>query len=528
MAVSIRSSFEICRKSFNSFLEEVQDSQLQDTGDIHVKTWQDELGRLRMWAANIGAHKTGQSSLDFRLRDSSHIWNQIIKLLDEIPRRLQDVSRVITDGGDEDEDVESLDAEIAEGQTGPTEIQQLLESVKSVIDCLFELSMVVRKPAKVDFRTRSIESNLNFFAIHDLNYIRDKFPKADQALVARLGHATTRRRNYLNYRERHAKKLEQGIDRETVDQSGSEVLSEIMVTNVGEWDLPPNDTTSEAGSSVTSYTATLLHGGCLTVPNAPDASQGGKPFECPYCYFLITVKNTPAWHAHVFSDLQPYVCTEIMCTTPDKLHTTNREWLDHLRIEHPPAKPLRSDTSIQTHLDASTCALCKEDLPTSGSRRERHLARHLQEVALFILPRTDDESDDDDQNDDLSLDSHCSLSAVEHRVDLQIVNGLDGSTHQISMGEILRALSIQSDSQLASLQSSNSEGKRQLAKHKEKNKPQVSPKAVEPEPIRFKDAVGRTFSFRFNSCKTWEVSFSKTNDNEIKKSYMPDVHIGGK
>jgi hypothetical protein len=40
--------------------------------EVSVRKWEDELGRLRVWAANIGAHQSGQSSLDYRLRDASH------------------------------------------------------------------------------------------------------------------------------------------------------------------------------------------------------------------------------------------------------------------------------------------------------------------------------------------------------------------------------------------------------------------------------------------------------------------------
>lgn len=74
-----------------------------------------------MWSANIGAHQTGQSSLDFRLRDSSHIRKQIIRLLDELPLRLKDVKDVIAAG--EDDDVESLEDSASEYEAPLTEIQ---------------------------------------------------------------------------------------------------------------------------------------------------------------------------------------------------------------------------------------------------------------------------------------------------------------------------------------------------------------------------------------------------------------------
>jgi len=51
---------------------------------------QDELGRYKVWAANIGAHRTGKSSLEYRLRDASHIRSQVLRLLDDLSESLTD------------------------------------------------------------------------------------------------------------------------------------------------------------------------------------------------------------------------------------------------------------------------------------------------------------------------------------------------------------------------------------------------------------------------------------------------------
>src|SRR4051794_39618294 len=51
---------------------------------------QDEYGRLRVWAGNIGAHQSGRASLDYRLRDASHIKDQIIRLLDDLQLSLRE------------------------------------------------------------------------------------------------------------------------------------------------------------------------------------------------------------------------------------------------------------------------------------------------------------------------------------------------------------------------------------------------------------------------------------------------------
>ena len=46
-----------------------------------------QFARFKMWAGNIGAHRKGQGSLDFRLRDASHISQAVLGML----RRLKEM-----------------------------------------------------------------------------------------------------------------------------------------------------------------------------------------------------------------------------------------------------------------------------------------------------------------------------------------------------------------------------------------------------------------------------------------------------
>ena len=61
----------------------------------HEKTFpllSDELGRLRAWAGNCGAHRIPSSrvSLDHRLREASHIQKRVTELLVELTKNLED------------------------------------------------------------------------------------------------------------------------------------------------------------------------------------------------------------------------------------------------------------------------------------------------------------------------------------------------------------------------------------------------------------------------------------------------------
>ena len=380
-----------CLKTFNEFIQGLQQPEIEPPHGLAIQDWCDELGRLRMWAANIGAHQVGQSSLDFRLRDASHIRQQIIKLLNDILQRIAEAKDLIEDDEDDD-DVESLGEDSSEDENPTSLAQQLRGSVAILINCLFQMSILVRKPAQHDVRVESKIAEVAAFEPFDYSHVRHKFPGADQDLVIRLGKAITRRRRYLRYRERHAMKLKQGISKAIGgDEGSSAILSNTVVTNSQNHTVDFDDKASDSGLSQTSYAPTLMGGGAITIPAPPRASQDGAPFECPYCYFIITIQSTRSWNRHVFHDLQPYVCTEIGCSVPDKLYATRHEWMHHQKTVHCRQQSQSTGPGLQS--EHEKCHLCG-DIQPPGKRQARHMARHLQELALFVLPRSDEDSDE--------------------------------------------------------------------------------------------------------------------------------------
>ena len=416
MADSIANSIIETLGSFNHFIDSVRDTSTSNVENISIGRWEDELGRLRMWAANIGAHRIGQSSLDYRLRDASHIRQQILKLLDVVRRRLTDAQEIL-DGDSECDDDCSSDGEDSNPDE-PSEMAQMLDSVATMINCLFQMSILIRNPAKHDVRRESYRSEISAFAPYDCNHVREKFPKANEVLVARLGTAITNRRKYLSYRERHAAKLKQGLSGkssglDTVTIGG---LSDTIATDPQQRNIDFDDHASTSGVSQTSYAPTLKGRGTITIPPAPKASHNGEPFECPFCYHIIALDRGHSWAKHVFQDLQPYICLEVDCTTPHKMYTNRREWIYHMRNIHTRSeKPGGPDVETP-----SPCPLCDHMCVNLGSF-DRHVARHMQELALFVLPQ-DDENFDGDSNssevhglsaDSLSLHGHESLDEEE-------------------------------------------------------------------------------------------------------------------
>ncbi len=57
---------------------------LRANSDDSVPAIQDELGRFRVWVANLAAHRTGRISLDYRLRFADRVRNAIIELLSDL------------------------------------------------------------------------------------------------------------------------------------------------------------------------------------------------------------------------------------------------------------------------------------------------------------------------------------------------------------------------------------------------------------------------------------------------------------
>lgn len=397
MAASISASLVPCLQLLNQIQGLVEQPGYRFEQDVSIDSWTDELGRLRVWAANIGAHQTGQSSLEFRLRDASHISQHITRLLKDLEGVLHEVEDELSSGRvDHAEAIVFSDDEepCCEDEALPSDLQQLHDGVVNIVDCLYKMSMLIRRPAQHDVLIGTHRSDAAAFAPFDQDHVRNKFSNADETTIQRLGHAITQRRKYLRYRDRHRAKLGNGIE-EVQGIGGIQrattqtTLSETIATGFQNQNIDFEEISSNSGVSQTSYSPSLMDGGSITIPPLPRESTAGKPFECPYCFFLIEVSGTRSWSRHIFNDIKPYVCISSDCRTPNRLFDSRREWFSHLATSH--------------DIGNFECPLCKEIL-SSLRQYERHLARHLEELALFALPRSemDDEIDRDDPEVEVS------------------------------------------------------------------------------------------------------------------------------
>lgn len=89
---SIAASGLLCVKYFNRLAELLRASDQPRNFESHISAVaiQDEFGRFKIWAANIGALQPASrsSSLEHRLREATKVKDHVIKLLSDLNHSL--------------------------------------------------------------------------------------------------------------------------------------------------------------------------------------------------------------------------------------------------------------------------------------------------------------------------------------------------------------------------------------------------------------------------------------------------------
>ena len=210
---------------------------------------------------------------------------------------------------DSDSTISKNDPSLEEAANGPlqatSELQQLMSEVAEVVTCLLRLSMAIRNPAPHDQFMESGQINTSYFESFDIGHVQAKFPDAEGYLVNRLGKAISRRRQYLKYRDEHHKKLAQGIEDVIVSTktAPTEINPESTVASSIPLDIKApttyidldEDVYSEDGLSQTSYATSANESTDNGPPPIPKEAQDGKPFECPLCFMIISIRNSHSW-----------------------------------------------------------------------------------------------------------------------------------------------------------------------------------------------------------------------------------------
>ncbi|KAF8542787.1 hypothetical protein BDD12DRAFT_648799, partial [Trichophaea hybrida] len=242
--------------------------------------------------------------------------------------------------------------------------------------------------------------NVSHFEFYDVQHISNKFIGAPQYLQERLGKANVRRRQLLLYYRMHCDKI--------AGRYSEHAQPKDVPQNV------PRMNAEDTNQSRTSYSSSIGSAGmyALRVPPLPESASDNSPFQCPICYTIIAVNNQKSWKRHVFQDLRPYVCTFEGCAKSDHLFDSQHEWFEHETELHRRSwhcnrcdEEFSTSKAFEKHLQErhsnsyterylqTICPLCGEI--QSFFRLQKHLASHMQQVALFVLKPSEVEEKDE-------------------------------------------------------------------------------------------------------------------------------------
>ncbi|KAH8121574.1 hypothetical protein FP744_10004293 [Trichoderma asperellum] len=467
----------------------------------------EEETRFKVWSGNMGAQASGRRSLQFRLRDASHLQKQVLALLADLSGLLEDAlgilrgSKVpwdqIEDDEISDDEPDPLEADGEDGEFPTTELEQIASIVPDTVNCLLRLSVAIRNPAPHDCFAASIPIDVSNYEFFDIQHVQAKFPKIDSLLAQRLGNTISRRRQYFIYRESHHLKLAHGLDfNELKDQAdGKSTLASSIPDYTKSAGIDntlsaiDEDAVSDAGISQTSFASFPASTERLRIPPLPKGAENG-PFECPFCYMIITATNRASWKRHVFSDLKPYICLSEDCKATEKWFARRHEWIlheiqshwklyacpyscsevfqsrskcvEHVQKSHSisipehqleaminlNSRPIKSENGV-------LCPMCKESLDTV-ERYQRHVGRHQEQLALFALPSTQSRDTEDEHDND---------KRIPHRNDLDndSIDTADGGVYleKISVDDEHPTRARYPDISNRDLESYDSDSKRQ-------------------------------------------------------------------
>ncbi|PSN61666.1 hypothetical protein BS50DRAFT_533540 [Corynespora cassiicola Philippines] len=207
-----------------------------------------------------------------------------------------------------------------------------------------------------------------------------RFPSASQQLAQTLG-----RSNWARYD--HIKRLREGMLEEPkavvqADKPHSEFHDSGVGTSIqaqSELFSIKSKAHSEYAVTVVSRRAKASH---KRIPPLPEVARLGEPFECEVCRKTVQIKRTKDWKKHVFEDICAYTCIYIECSMSGVLFRNREAMTNHLVSHH----------NLAEDLTSRPCPLCLEDVAGGRDALVIHFARHMEEIALGVLPH-DIESD---------------------------------------------------------------------------------------------------------------------------------------
>ena len=188
-----------------------------------------------------------------------------------------------------------------------SELEQIAEDINDIVKCLLRLSVAIRNPTPHDRFAAALPVEASSYEPWDIQHFRSKFTGVTDIIAERLGKAISDRRQYFKYRQSHREKLAHGLDVNSGESASKGSINEAISTLASSLpdhlkskmanlslDAVEEDAVSDAGISQTSFASTNADATQLRVPPLPGHADHG-PFECPFCFTMVTVTSTIAW-----------------------------------------------------------------------------------------------------------------------------------------------------------------------------------------------------------------------------------------
>ena len=251
------------------------------------------------------------------------------------------------------------------------ELQVRLQSVSEIVDKLLKLAEAIRASGSRSRASRAInyehiEDGVNQTELFEKDYLpqvlKHRF-KLEEPLLSRFCAAISLRRRRFLYQSKHQKRLAYGGGAQEEPTRKPENKQALPSPEHRATGLVPSqlampvksggkiDSSTEAPTKATTFNieqkpkapsrivsaSTKSAAAGVDFPGPPPlASERATHFECPYCCVLVPKlkREATAWRQHVITDLQPFVCVEPDCLTPNALFESRTEWIEHQKWEH--------------------------------------------------------------------------------------------------------------------------------------------------------------------------------------------------
>ncbi|ORY63867.1 uncharacterized protein BCR38DRAFT_201795 [Pseudomassariella vexata] len=290
----------------------------------------------------------------------------------------------------------------ASSTCGVSELDDIAEDLQTDVQCLLDLGSRFVEQTVGPVPTEKAVDPADIIDWHPsknfIDRIRWRFPRCDEDVAKRLGIANWERvLRYQDTKHRNTRpqKLTSGEPMATpVKSAASGIVASTTFHDSGLGSsipsVPSIPAASQYAETVVSYCGG--QGDAVRLPPLPQEAKRGISFPCVGCGILINVGNKSAWKKHLFQDLQPYMCLDRICIVNGAAFTTKDAWENHLVLDH----------RFSVNWDGIVCPVCKETIKSGKLHVTTHLARHMEEIALTVLPTNPDSEDGTDVDSGLA------------------------------------------------------------------------------------------------------------------------------